>query len=210
VAPGVSDDRVIARTSEVRTKQSIMAGELRMMIFAFFVFTFIFSRSLIYAQDAGKNTAAVTPGRDNLPGQFKAIAEENAKFRDEIAYMQNGIINLDNARKTAEETNRAFSERMAELHDQLQAKDKKIADLEETIGGLKVERAEYMARKKTPDKKEKVKSAPAGFRRNKESSNQPVTDAAMVKERITNLNAEDRIWGEPYRGGIPEKTGRLW
>jgi len=235
-------------------------------------FLFILHLPLTCAQDASNEIAA--------------LSKENAKLKDQIFYMQNGIVNLDKARKAAEETNRALTSRMAELQDRLQSAkkeqpvDKRIRDLKEEINALQVEREGYIERKKALDSQ--LKKALTDFDKNSAElkrlksetalmhynlgvifqkankwqdaireyskvleimpndadtnfnlaliyemtkndrdkavyyyqkyleANPTAEDTKKVKEHITNMNAEDRVWGEPRLGGIKEKTGRLW
>ncbi len=126
--------------------------------------------------------------REEIFDKLKIFTDENSKLKDQISYLQTGVVNLDDARKALEEANKTFSEKIVELEKgvqpvkevreelnkykdksgQLEKEIKKLQDTIITIGKLEKKKDRYVKGKAKPQEDLKDRLIES-FRTNKES-----------------------------------------
>lgn len=125
--------------------------------------------------------------REEIFDKLKIFTDENSKLKDQISYLQTGVVNLDDARKALEEANRTFSEKIVELEKgvqpvkevreelnkykdksrQLEKEIKELQDTISTIGKLEKKKERYVKGKAKPQEDLKD-TLIESFRTNKE------------------------------------------
>ena len=245
----------------------------------------------------GERTGA-NRDRDVIFGKIKIVTQENAKLKEEVGYLQSGIVDLDNANKRLAEEKNNIQERNTQLEKELEAarelkpqvsapepeakkrygnkvkgiepravidrleeekkgyieENKKLRnDLKEALSGFAgMKRASARLKREAADmhynlgvilqgqnkydeairEYEKVlesrpDDAAANFNlaliydaaKNKRDEaiehyrkylkiGPEAEDALKVKERLNELEAENKVWGEPGAKGIRENKGR--
>ena len=112
----------------------------------------------------------ITRGREEIFDKLKIFTDENSKLKDQISYLQTGIVNLNDARKTLEEANRTFSEKIVELEkdgkDKSKQLEKEIKKLQDSIGELS--KLEKKKDRYVEDKRKPQKTPVKSFRTSKE------------------------------------------
>ncbi len=179
-------------------------------LLVFYCLLLALSSPLSYAQNAAEDTSSLKD--DNA-----RLQEENAQFKDKISSLEKEVADLDNARKTAEETNRVFSRRLAELHSQQPQPAKKtetspakykytekpggpsknVEELKETVNALEVERAVYMDKKKALDNQ--LKEASSDFYTNNEELKRLRTESALMHYNLGVIFQKANKWQEAIR-----------